>query len=58
MNLTKQQKKELRKKYEVEVGKKFFKQMEKQPICSSFEWVDLKMKYKQRFLVTDKKVFS
>ena len=50
MNLTKQQKKELRKKYEVEVGKKFFKQMEKQPICSSFEWVDLKMKYNRGFL--------
>lgn len=39
--ISKSRRKELRKKYEVEVGKKFFKEVEKQPVCSSFEWVEL-----------------
>lgn len=44
--ISKSRKKELRKKYEVEVGKKFFQEMEKQPMCSSIEWVELMCNYK------------
>ena len=39
--LTKERKKELRRIYEEKIGKEFFEELEKQPIVSSFEFVDL-----------------
>lgn len=41
MNLTKQQKKELRRIYEEKIGKEYSKELEKQPLVSSSEFVDI-----------------
>ena len=40
MNLTKQQKKELRRIYEEKIGKEYVKGMKKQPPYTSSEWLD------------------
>ena len=37
---SKKRRKELRKIYEDRIGKEFVMGLEKEPICSSFEWVE------------------
>lgn len=47
MKLNKSKKKELRKKYENLVGQRFIEGVEKEPMVSLSEWVDLKVHYKE-----------
>ena len=42
---SKKRRKELREIYEDKIGREFVKGLEKEPICSSFEWVDLIVEY-------------
>ena len=41
MKLTKQRKKELRRIYEEKIGKEYVKELKKQPLVSSSEFVDM-----------------
>ena len=40
-SITKKRRKELRKIYEDKIGKEFVKRLEKEPMCSSYEFVEL-----------------
>jgi hypothetical protein len=41
MNLTKQQKKELRRIYEEKIGKEYVEGLKKQPLLSPMDYVDI-----------------
>ena len=41
MKLTKERKKELRRIYEEKIGKEYVKELKKQPLVSSLEFVDM-----------------
>ena len=41
MKLTKERKKELRRIYEEKIGKEYLEGLKKQPLVSSFEFVDM-----------------
>ena len=43
MKLTKERKKELRRIYEEKIGKEYSKELEKQPLVSPIEFVDIMM---------------
>lgn len=45
-SISKERRKELRKIYEDKIKKEFVRRLKKEPMCSSFEWVELMNKYK------------
>ena len=44
-SLSKKRIKELRKIYEDKIGKEFVKGLKKEPICGSFEWIGIIIRY-------------
>lgn len=48
MKISKQRRKELRELYEKKLREEYYKNLNHEPVCSAFEWVEYMIEYREK----------